>query len=1112
MKKVFLISVILLLGNLSYAYNFKSGELYYAGRSSTEVTEVGVTFYGNSDCTYPKWYGDKYDMTIVSIPEMVKDTNNHQYSVVSINCFAFAGDTNLVSVELPSSVYWLGESAFSGCTKLENINLQNVSGKSIYVSINKNTFWGCKKLNNVTLSEKLPSIGESAFSGCESLSYINIPNSCTYIGNSAFIGCTALKNITLPDSIYFGNYVFKGCDKLTSVNIPTKRMIVITKSLFEGCTSMKSIDIPDNITTIREAAFARTGLDSIIVPNSVTTLEGCFAYCVNLRKAVFPPHIVAIATSTFMGDKKLVTFNLPDSLKSIGNYAFNGCESLQFYVLKPQITSIGNYAFAGCKKLTICVPATTTIGTNAFSNCKKVIYYTDRMGDYWFNDSILTGYTGTETDLHLPATHNGAPYVIGASAFANLEAKITSVHIPSSVTSIKANAFKGCRTLKTVILPADLTDIATTAFTNCDSITSVTMGMHAETPSLKTLFASSKNKTLKELTLQQGSTIMGTKKGGNNYLVFANDTVLESIKIPYTAKIVADSAFMNCKHLRSITIGSFSAEGDEPENMPKRMRKGNGINSDEIVADIHVGVSTFEGDTEARYITWMYIKNIAGKAFKGCTGLTECIIPNTVTNIDYEAFANCTGLKVVKIPSSVTSIQDYAFSGCSNIEDLTIECNPAAFIPSGSSNGFQFSGCNHIRKLKYNSYIDSNHNIPALTTLFASSLSTIEELEFLSGSDEVYWTSRLPSASDDLILGMPSLKSVVLPEGVEILNLGAFKGCASLKKIDLPNSLTKIKNRAFMNSGLDSIILPKNISSIEGRVLTNCPNLQKVEIGCVDLDTIPESLCADCPNLNEVNYLYYGKAHCSPTVISAYAFSNCTSLRVISIPESVEVINEEAYNNCIGAKQLVVESFEPPVCYYDSHYPFNNVNRDHTLWIPKGSVESYRTAEVWKTFINNYDYNWEATMLQREQQIKAEIEKDNAIISWAEEENAGSYDFALNEVGTESSSLTYTIPTYTAENNAPAFAPRKIISEEVPGIKFSVSGLKLQTTYYYTITARDEARNVLRSYAGSFTTDATVDVKVVNSGTSSESKILRNGQVVIQKGDKTYTLTGQEVK
>lgn len=1105
MKRAILILFVLVSCKLSYAYKFKAGDLFY--QHALSDAKVKVTFDGNCDCSYPKWYGDKYDMSFISIPEMVRDTNNRQCSVVEIGCFAFAGDTNTVNVILPSSIYSIGTYAFSSCTKLEYINLQNVSGIARYA------FCDCKNLNNITLSEKLPSIGERAFMGCNSLLAINIPNSCTYVSASAFNKCIALEQITIPDSISFGEYVFQDCKKLKEIKLPTRKMTVISKGLFSGCTSLTSIDIPSNITTINESAFYNTGLDSIIVPNSVATIgSASLSYCVNLKKAIFPSHITKIAANTFYGDKKLVSFNLPDSLISIGNYAFSGCESLQFYILNTKITSIGNYAFSGCKKLTICVPATTTIGTNAFNNCKKVIYFTDRVGDYWFNDTILTGYTGTETDLHLPDTHNGASYVIGTSAFANLEAQITSVHVPSSVTSIRANAFNGCKSLKSVILPADLTDIATTAFANCDSINSVTMGMHAETPSLKTLFASSKNKTLKEFTLQQGSTIMGTKKDGNNYLVFANDTVLESIKIPYSAKVVADSAFMNCKHLRSIIIGSFSAEGGEPENMPKPVRRGNGINPDEIVADIHVGVSTFEGDTDARYITWMYIKNIAGKAFKGCTGLTECIIPNTVTNIDYEAFANCTGLKVVEIPSSVEKISNYAFSGCSGIENLTIKCGPSSFITSDGSTPFQFQGCDHIRNLKYNSYHNGNTMTPALTTLFGSALQTIEELEFLPGSDKIYWNAGVYTLANDLIGEMPKLSKVTIPEGVEYISFGAFKGCTSLKRIDLPNSLKTIANRAFKNCGLERVTLPYEVTSIENNVLNECLNLQEVEIGCVGMKIIPGDFCLGCPNLMHVHYLYYGRKHCLPTEIASGAFSGCTSLKKITIPESVEKINGSAYDNCIGVEQLVVEAKTPPTCYSWPTTPFNGVNRQNTLCVPKGENENYSNADVWKTFFDNIYYNWEATMLQREQQIKAEIEKDNAIISWAEEENAGSYDLALDEIGTESSTRTFTIPSYTADNNAPAFVPRKIISEEVSGIKFSVSGLKPLTTYYYSITARDEARNVLNSYMGSFTTDATEDVEVLPSSASSKTKILLNGQIYILRGDHTYTLTGQEIK
>ncbi|MGM9641632.1 MAG: leucine-rich repeat domain-containing protein, partial [Eubacteriales bacterium] len=69
--------------------------------------------------------------------------------------------------------------------------------------------------------EPVTSIGQSAFSGCTKLSSVTIPDSVTSIGEDAFLGCTSLTSITIPDSVTsIGNYVFFDCTSLTSITIP----------------------------------------------------------------------------------------------------------------------------------------------------------------------------------------------------------------------------------------------------------------------------------------------------------------------------------------------------------------------------------------------------------------------------------------------------------------------------------------------------------------------------------------------------------------------------------------------------------------------------------------------------------------------------------------------------------------------------------------------------------------------------------------------------------------------------------------------------------------------------------------------------------------------------
>jgi hypothetical protein len=91
------------------------------------------------------------------------------------------------------------------------------------------------------------------------------------------------------------------------------------------------------------------------------------------------------------------------------------------------------------------------------------------------NEVTITGYTGTDTVISIPATIDGLPVTsIGGFAFHN--SSITSVTIPNSVTSIEGSAFWNCRNLTSIAIPDSVRSIGVYAFLYCYALDSVTMG------------------------------------------------------------------------------------------------------------------------------------------------------------------------------------------------------------------------------------------------------------------------------------------------------------------------------------------------------------------------------------------------------------------------------------------------------------------------------------------------------------------------------------------------------------------------------------------------------------------------------------------------------------
>lgn len=141
------------------------------------------------------------------------------YLVRMIGKEAFYNDENLVSIRMPDSLEHIGESAFEGCRKLENVAF---SEKASRLHIRPRAFYGCSSLPTIDFPHtqgknfrSSVSIDSLAFANCTSLAAIDI-HDCVYeVKNRAFENCSSLWDIRIGKGIRFGKDVFAGCKALT---------------------------------------------------------------------------------------------------------------------------------------------------------------------------------------------------------------------------------------------------------------------------------------------------------------------------------------------------------------------------------------------------------------------------------------------------------------------------------------------------------------------------------------------------------------------------------------------------------------------------------------------------------------------------------------------------------------------------------------------------------------------------------------------------------------------------------------------------------------------------------------------------------------------------------
>ena len=562
------------------AYDFEVDGIYYNITDQSAKT-VEVTCYAKYKSNY---VGD------IVIPDSV-NYNDVQYSVTSIEDWAFCGCSGLTSLTIPYSVTSIGKYAFdlSDLGKIaypdhiDHINSFNINYKRTFISIkypqnsiiedngviydlNKTKiFFAPVNLTNITIPNSVTSIGHGAFSFCSGLTSINIPNSVTSIGKSTFYDCSGLTSINIPNSV-------------TSIG----------ESAFSGCSGLTSINIPNSVTSIGEYAFYFcSGLTSINIPNSVTSIgEYAFSGCSNVKKAIW------------LGDTP------PSGASDFAeiNYVSNNQFNFKNQTVYPHLSScfeVNNVVYVPvsitektCDIIDNNYDSKTDIIIDKTVNNSGILFTVLNINDYAFycNNSI------TSADIK----HNGN---IGFQAFYNCDA-LTSV-TASNNGDISKEAFSRCYSLNSISLN-NIGDIGNSAFEYCNNLKTVLIN---NTGIIE-------GGAFKGCSLSNSLTI-GNKVTSIGSTAF-NNSKLREVVIPDNIKMLGMGAFANCDSLKSVTIGKGITE---------------------------LSSVTFEYCKSLESITIpSNIGRIGDWAFYGCSNLHSVECGDGVTTIEEKAFFDCSSL------------------------------------------------------------------------------------------------------------------------------------------------------------------------------------------------------------------------------------------------------------------------------------------------------------------------------------------------------------------------------------------------------------------------------------------------------------------------------------
>ena len=465
-------------------------------------------------------------------------------------------------------------------------------------------------------------------------------------------------------------------------------------------------------------------------------------------------------------------------------------------------------------------------------------------------------------------TYRGTTYRvvhIGAYAFACCDA-LTSVVIPSTVTSIGRGAFGDCSSLISINIPKGVTSIGEGAFSGCGSLSSIVVAggnrVYDSRDNCNAIIKTSNNTLIRGC----GKTIIPASVTSIENYAFSNCSSLTSINIPASVTSIGRGTFRSCSSLTSVVL-------------PKNLRR---------------------------------IKELT---FSGCSSLASITIPDGVTHIEQEAFYDCSSLTSIIIPASVTYIGAYAFDGCRSL--TSVKC-PRKFKYLFPKAGFDKVGDFVFYENTLIGYVGNSSDVVLPKSFDGKNYAIGERVFANSRITSITIPENVTSIGEFAFDGCSNLTSITIPEGMRSIGDYAFRDCSSLTSITIPKGMTSIGSNAFFGcSRLTTVTFPENslLTSIGSNAFDGCRSLTSI--------TIPESVTSigeyvfdgtawynNQPDgvvyAGKVLYKYKGTMPANTSIevkegtvsISPSAFRGCSSLTSITIPEGVTSIGRGAFDNC----------------------------------------------------------------------------------------------------------------------------------------------------------------------------------------------------------------------
>ena len=405
LQSVVMPTTITSIGGSAFAYCSKLNEITIPDG----ITTIGGSAFYN--CT---------NLELVNLPT----------GLTTINYQAFYGCSSLVEIVIPNTVTTLAYSAFYGCSKLESVTLSQALTK-----LNSSTFYNCYKLTDIVLPDAITIIDYQCFYNCTSLENVTLPSLLQTLGSNAFYGCSNLKSIHGYGALKTINAnAFYGCSNLESATFEADELSIdynafyncqklstfdfdgnITKLgyyAFYNCKKLTEINLGTGLTSIEYNAFEYSGLETIVIPDTVTSIGAyTFRYCYSLTNVTLSNNITVINEQLFYNCTSLEELVIPEGVTTINNNAITYLSKLRKLVLPSTITTLSSHSFY-LENLEEVRIGTYFKDLNFNSEkIRKVYVYNDEVAEYLLYDRSFGTLIKNASEIYIASSMTITSYI-----------------------------------------------------------------------------------------------------------------------------------------------------------------------------------------------------------------------------------------------------------------------------------------------------------------------------------------------------------------------------------------------------------------------------------------------------------------------------------------------------------------------------------------------------------------------------------------------------------------------------------------------------------------------------------------------------------------------------